>query len=201
MLNFSKLVCHSTLAFTLLLPAAAHATPVIGGDTSVTLNSSTVSALTGLGFSISAVSPATLSGLVATFPITGGDTTTMIDHSGGLGVTKGGTTADITNFIVNLSGSQANTITGTLTAGPTTLTNVAFFDIGSGLTLTLDSQLAGILTSAFDLPNLTGTPIGTASVNATLTAATPEPSSLGLAATGLLGVVATVRRRLAAARC
>lgn len=200
MLNCPKLLCHSTLALTLLLPAAAHATPVTGGSTSVTLNSSTVSALTGLGFSISAVSPATLSGLVATFPITGGDTATMIDHSGGLGVTNSGTTADITNFIVNLSGSQANTITGTLTAGPTTLTNVTFFDIGSGLTLTLDSQLAGILTSAFAVPNLTGTPIGTASVNATLTAATPEPSSLGLAATGLLGVLATVRRRLSAAR-
>ncbi len=78
---------------TLLLCSAAWAAPVTGGNTTVNLNAGTVSTLVGLGFSIAPIAPATAN-LGATppnavFPITGGDSATNINHSGGLAFTKG----------------------------------------------------------------------------------------------------------------
>jgi hypothetical protein len=175
------------------------AAAVTGGTTSVALDSATVSALTGLGFSIAPVAPATLSGTTAMFPITGGDTTTMIDHSGGLSFSKMGTTAGIENFVINLTGMQANTITGQLVAGSTMVSGVTLFDIGSGLSLTLDAQLAGDLSAAFGVPNLTGAAIGTASVSP-ITSASPEPSTFGLALLAALPAFFLLRRRSIAAR-
>ena len=72
----------------LLLCSAAWAAPVTGGTTTVNLNAGTVTALVGLGFSVAPIAPAT-DDLTATppkavFPITGGDDTTNINHSGGL---------------------------------------------------------------------------------------------------------------------
>ena len=179
--------------------AFTSAAQITGGTTSVTLDTATVTALTNLGFSITPVAPSTLAGtpLVATFPITGGDSTMVIDHSGGLAFTLGSATADIQNFMINLSGPGANTITGQLVAGANTVNGVTLFDIGTGLSLTLDKQLAADLTSAFKVPNLTGAAVGTASVNA-LTA-TPEPASLALAGLGLSLAGILVRRRARAA--
>ena len=186
-------------ASALLLPSVGRGTTVTGGTTTVTLNANTVTALTGLGFTIAPVAPATLGGtpLAASFPITGGDTTTMIDHSGGLAFTKSGFTADIENFVINLSGPQADTITGELVAGGTTFNDVALFTIGSGLSLTLNSQLAADLTATYGIPNLTGAAIGTASVNATTT---PEPVTSLLAGLGLIGVAGLGRRRFRASK-
>ncbi|GAC1432224.1 MAG: hypothetical protein NVSMB6_30350 [Burkholderiaceae bacterium] len=196
-----------SLAVRLLTPvlfvsfaAFTNAAAITGGTTSVTLDAATVTALTNLGFSIMPVAPSTLSGtpLVATFPITGGDSTMVIDHSGGLAFTLGSTTADIQNFTINLSGPSANTITGQLVAGSNTINGVTLFDIGTSLSLTLDKQLAADLTSAFNVPNLAGAAIGTASVSP-LTA-TPEPASLALAGFGLSLVGVFVRRRARPAR-
>lgn len=158
----------------LALCSTARAATVTGGTTTVALNATTVGALVGLGFGITPVAPATLSGLDATFPITGGDTTMAINHSGGLAFTKSATTADIENFVINL---VSNTVTGDLVAGGNTMHNVSFFDLGAGGALTLDASLAGGLSAVYGIPDLTGAPIGTATVAAT---AAPEPSTFGL---------------------
>jgi hypothetical protein len=187
-----------TAAALLCMSQASRAAAVTGGSTSVALDSATVTTLTGLGFSIAPIAPATLSGMTAMFPITGGDTTTMIDHSGGLSFTKMGTTADIENFVINLSGMQANTITGELVAGSTMVNGVTLFDIGSGLSLTLDAQLAGDLANAFGIANLTGAAIGTASVNPT--SSSPEPSTFGFLLLAALPAFFWLRRRSTAIR-
>ena len=178
-----------------IFSAYSHAAEIVGGTTTVALDSGTVTALTGLGFTIAPVTPSTLSGVTATFPITGGDSTAEIDHSGGLALSKGGTTADITSFVIHLAGPQVNTITGFLSAGAVGIGGVTFFDIGSSLNLTLDAELAGQIASAFSVPNLTGAAIGTATVDPVLVSATPEPASLALLGVGLLGFATYLRRR------
>jgi PEP-CTERM motif-containing protein len=169
-----------------LTATSATAATIIGGDTSVALNSATATALVGLGFTITPVSPATLAGLTADFPITGGNTTSAITHSGGLAFTKGGVTTDITNFTINLLNG---TLFGNVNGGNTPTT---FFDLGAGNVLTLDATLAGALTSIYSIPNLTGATIGVATVNASVA---PEPSTLCLAALCGLGILALGRRR------
>ena len=96
----NRFICALAIAGLPFMAASAHAAPVFGGTTTVTLDTGTVGALTGLGFGIAPVSNATLGGvpLAATFPITGGDTTTAITHSGGLAFNKSSSTADVQNF-------------------------------------------------------------------------------------------------------
>lgn len=183
----------------LMLCPSAWAAPVTGGNTTVDLNAGTVTALVGLGFSVAPVAPATAdlmaSPPMAVFPITGGDDTTNINHSGGLSFTKGGTTASIENFVINLAGPNAGKLTGDLVAGGMTTNGVPFFDIGAGNALTLDATLAAGLSSVYGIPDLTGTPIGTATINAT--SAVPEPRDAALVTAGLLGLVLLLRRRSA----
>jgi uncharacterized protein (TIGR03382 family) len=196
-MNRNHILGTVALGFLALLSfnSAAYAATIYGGTTTVTLNTATIGALTGLGFSITPVAPSTLGGtpLAATFPITGGDTSMDITHSGGLAFAKGGTTADIENFVINLSGPNANTITGQVLVNGSLVGTAGLFDIGSGLALTLDSALAGDLVSVFGVPNLTGASIGTASVNASTT---PEPTSIALGGLGLLAAALVARRRV-----
>ena len=170
----------------LALSSGIDAATITGGNTSVALNSGTVTALTTLGFTIAPVGPATLTGLTAVFPITGGDTTSSITHSGGLAFTKGGVTTDITNFTINLLNG---TLFGDVNGGTTPTT---FFDIGAGDVLTLDPTLAAALSSIYTIPNLSGATIGVATVSATVA---PEPSSLVLISIGGALALATIRKR------
>jgi MYXO-CTERM domain-containing protein len=187
----------------LLFCSYAGADPITGGTTTVNLDSNTVGALVGLGFSIAPIAPAIADlGAAppnAVFPITGGDSTTNINHSGGLAFTQGSTTASIQNFIINLAGPDAGKLTGELIAGGSTSENVPFFDIGAGNALTLDPTLAAGLSSLYGIPNLSGAAIGTAIVDAT-TAATPEPTDTALLGMAMLGAVAFLRRRRATER-
>ena len=192
-LHNGMLIVAAAMVFSVYINAAE----IVGGTTTVALDSGTVTALTGLGFTIAPVLPSTLTGLTATFPITVGDTTTEIDHSGGLTLSKGATTAFITSFVIHLDGPQVNTITGFLSSGAIGIGGVTFFDIGSGLNLTLDSELAGQIAGAFSVPNLTGAAIGTATVDPGLVSSTPEPTSLAFLTVGVLGLVAWLRRRTA----
>jgi hypothetical protein len=157
------------------------------GDTSVALDSSTVTTLGGLGFGIAPIPPATLTGLDVDFPISGGNLSAgLIDHSGGLAFTKGGTTTDISDFVIDLN---KDVLSGFVNGG-TTLT--PFFDIGAGDVLTLNSTLAGALSSIYDIPNLTGATIGTATVTIT---SVPEPSTWGMMALGFAGLGFAAWRR------
>lgn len=179
---------------TLLLAAYAAATPVTSGMTSVSVNPGTLSTLTSAGFTLAPVSPAMVtssSPLVVSFPITGGDTTSMIDHSGGLSLTDSGKTVTLADFVIDVPGSV---LTGAVTANGSTTNGVTLFNIGSGASLTISSALAGDLSSIYGLPNLTGVNLGTATISPGMTSATPEPASFALMTLGLLGAGLGTRR-------
>jgi hypothetical protein len=81
------------------------------GTAVVTLNPATPGAITGAGYTPAIVAPATLSAPVATFPIVksriAADLTSgVISHSGGLSLTKSGTTTSTTDFDIKLSDSN-----------------------------------------------------------------------------------------------
>ena len=184
-----------TAGSVLLLCSAAVATPITGGNTTVDLSASALATLVSAGFAVAPLSPATLNLIsvpaMAVFPITGGDTTTSIAHSGGLAFTKGGVTADLQNFVINLAGPNAGILTGQLVAGGTTTNNVPFFNIAAGSNaLSVTFTLGSTLSSVYGIPNLAGLTIGAATINAS---AVPEPRDAALIATGLLGVIAFVR--------
>ena len=192
--NYLKSKIVTAVAFAaagLLLPMSqAGAEPITGGTTTVVLDTTTFTTLTTtLGFSITAIAPATVSTspLEAVFPITGGDTTTVIDHSGGLSFTKSGTTANIDDFIINLN---TGILSGTLTAGGSSMSGLSFFDLSASNVLTVDPALAGILSSAYGVPNLSGATIGTADVSLS-----PEPADAALVGLGLLLLALSIRNR------
>jgi hypothetical protein len=178
-----------------LLSVPLCAATITGGMTTVTVDPGTLATLTGAGFTLAPVAPASvasISPLAVSFPITGGDDTSMIDHSGGLSLTDNGTTVTLANFVIDVPGSV---LTGAVTANNATTDGVTLFNIGSGADLTISSALAGDLTSVYGLPDLTGASLGTASIMATGgTSATPEPASFALFAIGLLGAGLTARK-------
>jgi hypothetical protein len=119
----------------------------------------------------------------------------MIDHSGGLSLTKGTTSADLENFVINIPSS---TLTGEVIAGGSTLMNVTLFDVNlSTGALTIDPALGGAAASVFGIPNLSGASVGTAMIDGNTTA-TPEPSSLALLTLGALVGAAILKKRVAA---
>lgn len=124
-----------------------------------------------------------LMGSTATFPITGGDTTTgIIDHSGGLSFTNESNSATIENFVINLN---TLSLSGEVIAnGGTPTMNVNLFDIGSGDTLTINSALASDLSSVFGVPNLTGATVGVATVSPVTASPVPEPSTVAFLSLG-----------------
>ena len=186
------LLLGSIAAFTLFTTQAA---PLASGMTIIDLNPTTVDELTSLGFSITPIAPATLNGLTASFPITGG-TVTVIDHSGGLDFTKDNSPAHIQDFVIDLN---TNILSGLFTTDGVYLAGVDFFDLSwnsVAYDMTLDSQLAGILNRAYGAPNLTGAIIGTATITpAGEPAPTPEPTSRALIAGGLFITLALIQNR------
>lgn len=178
-----------------LLSIPLCAAPVTGGMTTVSVDQSTLATLTGAGFTLAPVAPASVastSPLEVSFPITGGNTTSMIDHSGGLSLTESGKTVTLANFIINV---PENVLTGAVTVNNATTDGVTLFNIGSGADLTISSALAGDLTSVYGLPDLTGANLGTAIVMATTgSSATPEPASFALLGLGLFGAGIAARK-------
>jgi len=186
-----------------LIAIPASAAPLIlgGGTTTVDLVPGVVQTLTDAGLTVSPLGTATLAGVTATFPITGGmiDTDTEmaeIFHNGsGLRFASGTEMLDLLNFVITASvtpGSESGLLTGEVLGTP----GVPLFDIGPGLQLSLRSEAAGALTNVFGLPDLTGTVIGTA---AAAPEPVPEPSTFALLAVGGLAV-AGFRRMKSAAR-
>jgi hypothetical protein len=174
-----------------LFTGSTKADTITGGDTSVALNSGTVTALTGLGLTLAPLGSASFdaSTLTITFPITGGtigSSGDIFNHNGsGLSISNGTTTVDLENFVVNTS---TLLLSGKVVIGSTTIPSVNLFDIGAGDVLTLDPTAGAALASALNIPNLSGATIGVATVSPQV--ATPEPSTVGLLAVGLLGLCA-----------
>jgi hypothetical protein len=189
-ISIAVLACVVLVVF--LTPGSALADTITGGDTSVALNSTTVSALTGLGLALTPLGSASFdaSTLTITFPITGGTIGTsgaIIDHNGsGFALSNGTTTVDLENFVINTS---TLLLSGKVVIGSATIPSVNLFDIGAGDALTLDASAGSALASAFGIPNLTGAPIGTATVSPQVS--TPEPSTMGLLFVGLIALIGT----------
>lgn len=185
----------------LVIPRA-YSDTIGGGQTLVTLDPGFISLLTSNSLVPSAIPPATLSGAVASFPITGGSTSganAIIDHSGGLTFTKGATYLSIGSFVIDTANTD---VTGfAMNSAGLNAASVPLFNIGSGLTLTLTGTAAGAISSTFfagsaDITRaLTGFTVGVA--NPQPTVVTPEPASLLLLGTGLAGLVSTAYRRRA----
>ncbi|HET9094410.1 MAG TPA: hypothetical protein VFN36_04935 [Solirubrobacteraceae bacterium] len=116
----------------LLVPAgaSAHRGPRTlrgwgSGYTALTLDSGTAGVLTnGLGLSVAPIAPATQSGLTFNFPIDGSATATMhtglIRHSGGISLSGGGTTVDLTNFVIDPANASLTAKVSVIAGGMTT---------------------------------------------------------------------------------
>lgn len=152
--------------------ATTEVSRVAGQSTSVDLDPATLSALTSLGVKPGTVGTATLSGSTVTFPITGGFAAIhsnksyqpgyidgVILHQGsGLSFTKGSTTVDVTNFVVNPGNSMLYATVGNdyhfplffLDGSAVQVTSVGGAVHLDGTKVELTPQAASALNSAFD---------------------------------------------------
>jgi hypothetical protein len=152
---------------------------VESGDTKLTLDAGTLGAITGAGYTPAIVAPATLSAPVATFPIVKSKiasdlTSGFIGHSGGLSLTKGGTTTSATDFDIKLSASP--TLAAAINGGAAK-TDILNLDLSgltqsvAGQTVTLQGVAAKVnttLASALGIPSADGATLGTVVVTATM---------------------------------
>lgn len=151
------------------------------GGTDLTLNPGTAQALTDLGVAAAPIGPAEAlpSGAIR-FPITGGraSTTTFagaIRHSGGISLTAGPTTVELTDFTINVDadpdltalvgGQRVSILSLDLTNLEASVTGrkIKLANVSADLT----AAAAGALNAAFGVSAFTeGLNLGTASVNA-----------------------------------
>jgi hypothetical protein len=125
-------------------PLAANAdvtTPALGGETTVQLGSSFVSALTSLHVVPGAVGPGRIYELrgatYAAFPITTGAidiraTRLEVDHSGGLSLTAGDTVVTLSAFIIQADPKAESVLTGIVTVNGTLVGRIPLFDLSIG---------------------------------------------------------------------
>jgi hypothetical protein len=176
-----------------LAGAQAGATPIIGGTTTFTVDPGIESLYGSLNVSASLIPPASgnlQSGLqTLILPITGGDTTTELNLSGGVILKAEGETVDITNVIIHISGTDANKVTADLSShGATEYLAVA--DISGSNALIIDPSFAALI-QATGGPDLTGTRLATFNLQPELaTTAAPEPGQMGLITVGLFAFTA-----------
>ena len=193
------------------MAATAQAAPITGGTTQVTLT--IASTLSALGASVSPLGTATLSNAnppVATFPITGGSTSStgdMIEHNGsGLEISASNPTTivDTQNYLIDTANKV---IDAAVSENGTAVGTIGLFTLGSsGLSdvpLTLTQGAVTALNAAFGLSGpdalTTSTPIGILTSLPTVGAvAAPEPATAVVVGVGLLALAA-VRRRTRAA--
>ena len=191
--------------------AAAHAAPITGGTTEVTLTSAPV--LAGLGVSVSPLGTASISSgatgaaPVASFPITGGSSDSsgaLIEHNGsGLALSAGGTVVDARNFLIDTANAVVDS---DVSVNGASAGNLGLFSIGPGLTLTLTAGAASALDAAFGTEALSSsTVIGTAATSPVVGPTVPapvaasEPAGVAVLGAGLLALVAIRRRASVAA--
>lgn len=195
----SSILRLSILAAALAVPAVASAAPTVntfGGNTQVTLSNEFVGALTALGITPSAEFPGRLAAGRATFPVDAGefDAGTAkgeIIHTGGLNLTRGGTTVTIATFTIDTIGTQP-TLTGIVKANDSIVGRIPLFNLSlpaltlpirpvqfppplapqfgqvliPGVGVTLTATAAAALNDAFGVTAFAaGIPIGTAVAN------------------------------------
>jgi hypothetical protein len=152
------------------------------GDTRLTLDKKAGAALRALGIRVAPVKPSKVAAGAVVFPITSGSVDpkltdgALINHSGGLRLTKGRTTVALRNFRIRVTGSQATISAAVGTARATIMTldlanakatrpalNLRLKNVGVKLNATGASALnKAFKTSAFK----SGLKLGTAVVNA-----------------------------------
>jgi hypothetical protein len=183
--------------FGILGAAHAGATPVIGGSTTFIPDPGIESVYDSLNVTESLIPPATgnLQSEPETLmlPITGGDTTTELVHSGGVIISAKGQTVDVTGVVIHFSGADANKVTANLSFHGLN-ENIVAADISGSNVLTVDPSFAAFIQAAGG-PDLTGMRLATFNAQPKLaTAEAPEPGQLGLIGVGLLACSA-VRMR------
>jgi hypothetical protein len=163
-----------------------------GGATSVRLSADFVNALGSLKVTPAPIAPgrlkATQSGVVASFPITAGavDLGTIkaeIDHAGGLSLTAGSMSVELSAFVIDLAGNRP-VLTGLVTVNDSLLGRVPLFDLAltsrsvsanddflrvGDVAVTLSQEAAAALNGVFKVTAFVfGFPIGTGFVRAIL---------------------------------
>lgn len=176
------------------------AAPIVGGTTTVVLDSATLAVIVGAGVTPAPFGSATLdtSGpVVASFPITGGNTMPLtIEHDGsGLSFTVGANTVDIINFLIDFTNPADALISGGVLLNGSTVVASGFrlFEIDSNLGLSLSADAGAALASNLGIPDLGGAFIGTASTSPVVV---PEPSSILMLGAGLASLALLSRRRM-----
>ena len=174
------------------------------GDTRLTLDKKAGAALRTLGVRVAPVKPSKVAAGALVFPITSGSVDpkltdgALINHSGGLRLTKGGTTVALRNLRIRLTGSQATISAAVGTTRATIINldlanakasrpalNLRVANVGAKLNATGASALnKAFKTNAFK----SGLKLGTAVVNARFaqfivesgdTKLTLDPATLG----------------------
>jgi hypothetical protein len=182
--RLSAFAITGVLAATAFVPAAgaaprAHVAAVNHGYTELVLDQATAQALTSLGVTVTPINPAWVYNGGVAFPITNGllgilASGLTIDHSGGLALSAGNTTVDLTDFDISLPQRQ---LTAVVNGGA----RVAILDLKFAgakigyaggqvsigpVTADLTAAAASALDTAFGTTAITpGLELGTATVN------------------------------------
>jgi hypothetical protein len=143
------------------------------GSTIVTLDNGTLTTIVGLGIMPSAVKPGVIDAdpgvVTATFPITEIEKG-VIQHAGGIKLTKGTTKLSLTSYYI-----QGATLTARASLNGMFLGRIPLFDLTNVMSfksrhcavtadLRFTSAAAGALTAVFKAPDVTGVLFGSACV-------------------------------------
>lgn len=185
---FRAAVLAAALAFAAGHASAAPTVSTVGGDTRVTLSSTFLNALDSLGVTASPSFPASIRNGNARFPIPAGeiDAATFkgeIVHGGGLNLSAGALTVNISSFVIDTTGSTP-VLTGLAKVNDSLVGRIILFDLAlnaapqvqsfgrygtlriKDVSVTLNAEAAATLNTVFNVTAFSaGIPIGTARVN------------------------------------